>query len=261
MNGAEAQIDEKVERLAAWLERARYAVALTGAGVSTESGIPDFRSPGSGLWARYDPTEVASLEGFLNNPKRFYEFWRERFAKLRDAEPNVTHRLLAALEAQGTLQAVITQNIDGLHRKAGSRRVWEVHGSYTRGVCVGCREAYPIEEVFRRVEGGGEGVPRCDRCGGLLKPDVVLFGELLPPAFQEAELEIARCDLLLVLGSSLEVYPVAGLVPQAKRGGARVAIVNRDPTEFDAVADLVIHAELGPTMRKLAERLGLDLPP
>ena len=251
--------DEKLNRLAEWLTNARYAVVLTGAGVSTESGIPDFRSPGSGLWSQVDPMKVASIEGFLSNPKRFYEFWRWRFAKLTEAEPNVTHKVLAKLEAQGLLKAVITQNIDGLHKRAGSKRVLEVHGSYTRGVCVECREVCPIEDVFQKVEKSEEGVPRCDRCGGLLKPDVVLFGELLPPAFQEAELEVAKCDLLLALGSSLEVYPVAGLVPRAKYSGARVVIINRDPTEFDAIADLVIHAQLGPTMQKLAKLLGLSL--
>jgi len=238
------------------LERARYAVALTGAGVSTESGIPDFRSPEIGLWAQVNPLEVASVDGFLSNPQRFYEFWKWRFAKLTEAKPNVTHKVLASLEAQGKLKAVITQNIDGLHRKAGSERVIEVHGNYARGVCVDCRRVYAIEDVFVKVEQSG--VPRCDGCDGLLKPDVVLFGELLPPAFSEAEREAARCDLLLVLGSSLEVYPVAGLVPRAKHSGARVVIISRDPTEFDHIADPVIHARLGPVMRRLTERLGLE---
>ena len=250
---------EGVQKLAGMLERSRYAVALTGAGVSTESGIPDFRSPGSGLWAQVDPLKVASIDGFRRDPKGFYEFWKWRFAKLTEAEPNVTHKVLARLEQEGRLKAVITQNIDGLHTKAGSKRVLEVHGSYTRGVCVGCHEICDIEDVFRKVEESQEGVPRCDRCGGLLKPDVVLFGELLPPAFQEAELEVLKCDLLLALGSSLEVYPVAGLVPQAKARGAQLVILNRDPTDFDSMADLVIHAELGPTMQRLAELLGLDL--
>lgn len=246
-----------VQKLAEMIQQSRYAVALTGAGVSTESGIPDFRSPGSGLWTQVSPMEVASVEGFLNNPQRFYEFWRERFAKLTAAEPNITHKVLAKLEAQGKLKAVITQNIDGLHRKTGSERVIEVHGSYSRGVCVECGRRYPIEDVLTKSEQSG--VPRCDGCDGLLKPDVVLFGELLPPAFSEAEREAARCDLLLVLGSSLEVYPVAGLVPRAKQSGARVAIISRDPTEFDSIADLVIHTRLGPTMERLAELLGLEL--
>jgi NAD-dependent deacetylase len=248
-------MDGKIKELADWIRRSGYAVALTGAGVSTESGIPDFRSPEGGLWTQVSPMEVASVEGFLSNPQRFYEFWRGRFAKLTDAEPNVTHRLLAKLEAAGKLKAVVTQNIDGLHTKAGSRHVLEVHGSYRRGICVACGRRYAIEDVLTKSEQSG--VPRCDGCDGLLKPDVVLFGELLPPAFSEAEREILKCDLLLALGSSLEVYPVAGLVPQAKARGARLVILNRDPTEFDALADLVIHAELGPTIEHLARMLGL----
>jgi NAD-dependent deacetylase len=250
-------MDAKIKELADRIRESGYAVALTGAGVSTESGIPDFRSPRSGLWTQASPMEVASVEGFLSNPQRFYEFWRERFAKLTDAEPNITHKVLAKLEAQEKLKAVITQNIDGLHRKAGSKRVIEVHGSYAQGVCVQCGRRYAIEDILAKSEQSG--VPHCDGCNGLLKPDVVLFGELLPPAFSEAEREAARCDLLLVLGSSLEVYPVAGLVPRAKHSGARVAILNRDPTEFDSIADLVIHARLGPTMERLAELLGLEL--
>jgi len=247
--------DEKLLQLVRWLKEARYAVALTGAGVSTESGIPDFRSPESGLWTMVDPLRVASIEGFLNDPAGFYEFWRWRFSRLREAQPNITHKLLAQLEAQGLLKAVITQNIDDLHRKAGSKRVLEVHGNYSRGICVECRRPYKIEEVFAKVEEAG--VPRCDLCRGLLKPDVVLFGEILPPAFAESEAEIHRADLLLVLGSSLEVYPVADLVPQAKYSGARLAIFNRDKTPYDSIADLVLHADLGPTMNRLRELLGL----
>jgi len=247
--------EEKLQRLARWIEEARYAVALTGAGVSTESGIPDFRSPESGLWTMVDPLRVASIEGFLNDPAGFYEFWRWRFSRLREAQPNITHKLLARLEAQGLLKAVITQNIDDLHRKAGSKRVLEVHGNYSRGICVECRMPYEIEVIFAKVEEAG--VPRCDICNGLLKPDVVLFGEILPPAFAESEAEIHRAELLLVLGSSLEVYPVADLVPQAKYSGARLAIFNRDETPYDSIADLVIHGDLGPTMHRLRELLGL----
>ncbi|MCS6937421.1 MAG: NAD-dependent deacylase [Candidatus Bipolaricaulota bacterium] len=238
-----------VEELVKGLLEARYAVALTGAGVSTDSGIPDFRSPGSGLWRHVNPMQVASIEGFFADPVRFYEFWCWRFAKLSSAVPNITHRLLAELEERGILRAVITQNIDDLHRKAGSKRVLEAHGNFTRGRCVACRKLYAIEEIFVKVERAG--LPRCDDCGQLLKPDVVLFGELLPPSFEEAMAEVERSDLLWVLGTSLEVYPVAGLVPQAKQEGAKVFIVNREPTPFDGIADLVIHSELAPVMERV----------
>jgi NAD-dependent deacetylase len=246
---------ELVEHLAQMLQEAQYAVALTGAGVSTDSGIPDFRSPGTGLWAQYNPFEVASLEGFRSNPERFYQFWRQRFAKLASAQPNITHRVLAELEARGYLKCVITQNIDDLHRRAGSTRVLEVHGNYMRGLCIGCHRTYTIQEIFEKVE--RHRVPLCDHCHSLLKPDVVLFGELLTPDFDQALEEIAQSDLLVVLGTSLEVYPVAGLVPQAKSLGARLVIVNRDETPFDSIADLVIRSELQPVMAELRHALAL----
>jgi NAD-dependent deacetylase len=246
---------ELVEHLAQMLQEAQYAVALTGAGVSTDSGIPDFRSPGTGLWAQYNPFEVASLEGFRSNPERFYQFWRQRFAKLASAQPNITHRVLAELEARGYLKCVITQNIDDLHRRAGSTRVLEVHGNYMRGLCIGCHRTYTIQEIFEKVE--RHRVPLCDHCQSFLKPDVVLFGELLTPDFDQALEEIAQSDLLVVLGTSLEVYPVAGLVPQAKSLGARLVIVNRDETPFDSIADLVIRSELQPVMAELRRALAL----
>lgn len=248
-------MDTPIERLAQMLREARYAVALTGAGVSTDSGIPDFRSPSTGLWAQYNPMEVASIGGFRSNPVRFYEFWRVRFAKLADAQPNITHTVLAQLEARGYVKCVITQNIDDLHRKAGSRRVLEVHGNYTRGVCLGCRKTYTIQEIFEKVE--RHRVPLCDECNDLLKPDVVLFGELLTPDFDTALDEIERCDFLLVLGTSLEVYPIAGLVPHAKRRGAQIALINRDETPFDHIADLALHSELQPVMAELQRVLAL----
>ncbi len=244
---------EQIGRLAQMLREAQYAVALTGAGVSTDSGIPDFRSPGTGLWAQYNPLEVASIGGFRSSPQRFYEFWRQRFAKLADAQPNITHKVLAELEARGYLKCVITQNIDDLHRKAGSRRVLEVHGNYMRGLCIGCQRTYTIQEIFEKVE--RHRVPLCDDCKNLLKPDVVLFGELLTPDFDRALEEVAQSDLLIVLGSSLEVYPVAGLVPQAKSLGARLVIINRDETPYDRIADLVIHSELQPVMAELHRAL------
>lgn len=249
------ELKEQVTKLAELLRRARYALALTGAGVGTESGIPDFRSPGSGLWAKVDPMEVASWEAFRRDPRRFYQFWRERLPSLLEAKPNVTHITLARLEERRLLQGVITQNIDNLHREAGSKQIWEVHGNYKRAVCVSCGRRYQIEELFVKLE--DDELPRCNSCGGLLKPDVVLFGEQLPPSFTEAATAVTRADLLLTLGTSLEVYPVASLVPQAAHGGAKVVIVNRDPTPFDHLAELVIHTQLGPAMELLQQLLDL----
>jgi len=248
---------EGIGRLASWIEQARHTVALTGAGVSTESGIPDFRSPDGGLWNDVDPMDVASIDGFRENPKRFYSFWRSKFAALTAAEPNVTHRVLAELESRGRLQAVVTQNIDGLHSRAGSRRVIEVHGSFQTASCIACGDRQPIEQIFERVD-SSDGLATCLAKGdGLYKPDVTFFGEMLPPAFGEGEREARSCDVFLVLGSSLEVYPVADLVPSAKASGARVVILNREPGPFDSIADLVIHDQLGMTMSRLAAELGL----
>jgi NAD-dependent deacetylase len=237
-----------VERLSS----ARRAVALTGAGVSTESGIPDFRSAG-GLWEDHDPMRVASIQGFLQDPEGFYRFWTDKFAALVDAAPNVTHRVLVQMERSGRLTSVITQNIDGLHGRAGSRRVHEVHGTFERARCLGCGAVAPMAEVF--AEARRSGVPLCRSCGGLLKPDVVLFGEMLPPAFEEGASDVSQADLLIVLGSSLEVYPVADLVPSAKAMGATVVLVNRDPGPYDQLADLAVHGELGEVMGAVAEAL------
>ena len=249
-------LTESVQELAKLLKQARYAVALTGAGVSTESGIPDFRSPQSGLWQQVDPFKVASIEGFRRDPESFYEFWSWRFAKLTEAKPNVIHMVLAELERKGLLKALITQNIDNLHRRAGSKKIYEVHGNYTRGLCVECHKRYEITALFEKVKQSK--VPYCDDCYGLLKPDVVLFGELLPSAFYESVAEVEKADLMLVLGTSLEVYPVAELIPQAQRSGAKIAILNRETTPFDRVANLVIHSQLGQTMELLRKLISGD---
>ncbi len=243
---------DALDRIADWIREARNAWAFTGAGVSTESGIPDFRSADSGLWAQTDPMEVASLDGFLRDTPRFYAFWHWRFAMLDQAEPGATHRWLAALEDKGRLRGVITQNIDGLHVTAGSNRVYELHGSFRRGACVTCGRGYEIEQVLARAQADGK--PRCDGCAGLLKPDVVLFGETLPVDFYEACAALQRCDLLLVLGTSLEVFPAADLVPQVKRAGGRVALLNREPTPMDDLVDAVARGELGQLVAGLVER-------
>ncbi len=246
-----------LERLAAWLRAGRPTVALTGAGVSTDSGIPDFRG-GAGLWDEVDPMEVASAQGFYEDPARFYRFWRRRFGVIASAEPNVAHQFLALLERKGILQALVTQNVDGLHQRAGSERVLEVHGSFARARCTGCGEAVPGRDV---LAGAPEAPPpACPACGGLVRPDVVLFGELLPPDVFEAAVEaVDAAEVVLVMGTSLQVQPVAGLVPRALHRGKDVAILNGAPGPYDEAADVVLHGPLGTTVPRLLDTLGWPL--
>lgn len=215
-------------------------VALTGAGASTESGIPDFRSA-SGIWAQYDPYEVASIDGFRRDPERVWEFYGRRLGILDDAQPNPAHHALAELERVGWIDALITQNVDRLHERAGSQEVIEVHGSLRTASCLACGEREPMEHVAARLP-----VPHCRTCDAILKPDVVMFGEQLPVAAIDRATELAeRAALMLVVGSSLEVWPVAGLPEATLAHGGKLAIVNRDPTVYDARADLVVHASAG----------------
>ncbi len=244
-----------IQQAAEWIRQARCAWALTGAGVSTPSGIPDFRGPG-GLWELWDPEEVSSLAGFLRNPERFYEFWLWRFEQMERALPNPVHLFLARLEQQGFLQGVITQNIDGLHRKAGSRRVLEVHGHVRSGSCLKCGGSFSPGWIKAEVR--SLGYARCP-CGGLVKPDVVLFGEDMAPDFAQAYRAVEEADLLFVLGTSLEVWPVAGLVPLAARRGATLLLANRDPTPYDALATVLLRGELVETVTQLSAALGVEL--
>jgi NAD-dependent deacetylase len=233
-----------VERLAAVIREHQPCVALTGAGISTESGIPDFRSP-TGLWTEFDPLDYGSLASFRADPERVWRFYAPRFAALTTAEPNTAHHALARLEQLGLLDAVITQNIDLLHERAGSRNVVEVHGSIRTSTCPSCRAEYALAAVLPLIEAGG-GAPRCPACGAVLKPDVVFFGELLPEAAIDRAFELARgARLLLVVGSSLEVYPVGGLPLETISGGGLVAIVNRGPTALDERAALRIDGGAG----------------
>ena len=218
-------------------------VVLTGAGISTESGIPDFRSA-EGIWAEYDPYEVASITCFGLDPGRVWEFYAHRLAVLAEAEPNAAHLALAELERRGLVRAVITQNVDGLHRRAGSVDVIEVHGSIETASCPACGRTERRDEVERLLP-----LPRCADCGAVLKPDVVMFGELLPDHEIDRATALAReAALLLVVGSSLEVWPVAGLPEETLANGGRLAIVNRDPTPYDPRADLVVRESAGATL-------------
>ena len=236
--------------LAALIRERQPCVILTGAGVSTESGIPDFRSA-TGIWADVDPYEVASIRAFRRDPERVWGFYRERIHLLREAEPNAAHYAIAELERRGFVGAVVTQNIDTLHSRAGSRDVIEVHGSIRSARCPACLWAEPADAVLAQLE--ERPVPLCPHCGGPLKPGVVMFGELLPPEAMERATDLARAaELVLVVGSSLEVWPVAG-IPLEARG---FAIVNRGPTALDERALLTVDAGAGETLTSVVEAVG-----
>jgi NAD-dependent deacetylase len=239
-----------VERLAQLFVERGPAVVLTGAGVSTESGIPDFRSP-SGLWAQFDPLDYGSIQAFREDPARVWEFYAPRFSMLATAVPNPAHVALAELERLGHVRAIVTQNIDLLHERAGSRDVVEVHGSIRTATCPGCARVYALAEVLVLV--GNSSAPACEDCASILKPDVVFFGELLPEAAMERATELAAdAELMLVVGSTLEVYPVAGLPLDTLRGGGALAIVNRGATAMDSRATLKLDGSAGEILPQVA---------
>jgi NAD-dependent deacetylase len=253
--------DPTIVAAARLLRGARAAVALSGAGISTPSGIPDFRSAGAGLWEAADPFVVASLSGFLRRPEAFYEWVRPLARAILAAQPNPAHVALAQLEAAGCLVAVITQNIDGLHQRAGSRCVHEVHGHLRTATCMRCGRQVATDDLIAAVVAGGA-VPRC-ACGGTLKPDVVLFGDLLPvDVWAAAEAAVDACDVLLAVGSSLEVMPAAELPLRARHRGARLIIVNREPTGLDDLADVVVRGDVADVLPAVVEMVNLTpLPP
>jgi NAD-dependent deacetylase len=244
---------EKIDRLAGRIARARSVVVFTGAGVSTESGIPDFRSPG-GLWTKFDPGDF-TIEKFLASAETRRRQWQFLLsgALIREARPNAAHQAIAELERLGRLDCVITQNIDNLHQKAGNdpARVFELHGNLLFARCLSCGRRYPLSEIIgRSVPIKKE--PLCGNCAGILKPDVIFFGEALPgEVLDEAILRAQGCDLLLVVGSSLVVYPAAQIPFLAKQAGAFVAVVNLSPTPADRMADVVIRAPAGEVMAAL----------
>jgi NAD-dependent deacetylase len=240
-------------QLAELLEDARNAVVLTGAGVSVPSGIPDFRTPGTGLWEKVDPMEVAHIESWRRDPQRFWSFYGDRFVSLVDKRPNEAHLALAELERRGVIRAVITQNIDRLHRLAGTGRLIEVHGSIEWSVCLECEDRVSIDRVIELL---GAGVPECPRCSAPLKPDVVLFGELLPErAMAEAQALALDADLMVCVGSSLEVYPVAGLPAMTRGSGGRLALVTQGPTPYDDDADVKLEGDVVQELRAVLAAL------
>jgi NAD-dependent deacetylase len=241
--------------LAQLIRDAGSVVALTGAGISVPSGIPDFRTPRTGLWENVDPMQVAHIDVFRREPERFWRFYGERFQSLEDKRPNGAHRALVALEQAGLLQAVITQNIDRLHHAAGTRELVEVHGTVEHSSCSRCGRRYGLADVRARGAGDPAGIPRCS-CGAALKPDVVLFGELLPEAaLRRAEQFASGADLMLCIGSSLEVWPVAQLPELTLAAGGQIAILTQGRTPLDRQAAVRltgdVEAELGAVLAEL----------
>lgn len=235
----------KIDTLKQWIKESNRMVFFGGAGVSTESGIPDFRSV-DGLYHQkfdYPPETIISHSFYLQRPEYFFRFYREKMLPL-GVEPNITHRKLAQWEQEGKLAAVVTQNIDGLHQKAGSKRVYELHGSVMRNYCTRCGKFYPAEFVKE-----AQGIPRCS-CGGIIKPDVVLYEESLDQdTIEKSVRAIADADLMIAAGTSLTVYPAAGLIRYY--GGNRLVLINRDETPYDAYANLVFHESLGDIFQQL----------
>lgn len=238
-------MNSKLDTLKTWVDEAQKIVFFGGAGVSTESGIPDFRSV-DGLYNqkfKYPPETIISHSFFEQRPEEFFEFYKEKMLPL-GFEPNVTHKVLARWEGEGKLLAVVTQNIDGLHQKAGSKNVLELHGSVLRNYCVRCHRSYSAEFVKN-----SKGVPRCD-CGGIVKPDVVLYEESLDEGVMyRAAKAISEADMLIVAGTSLTVWPAAGMIRYYR--GRRLVLINRDETPYDREADLVLHEKLGDVFREL----------
>jgi len=246
---------ELIEYAAELLAKARHAVVLTGAGLSTPSGIPDFRSEGSGLWSRDEPLEVASMTTFRTNPAQFFHWFHPLASQIFNALPNPAHHAIAELEQKGHLQVVITQNIDMLHQKAGSRRVIEMHGTLRTLSCTQCYRQQGHETYLPAFVKNGA-IPHCPHCGAILKPDVILFGEQLPQkAWFEAQCEARSCDLMIVVGSSLEVLPVAGLPMQAIDRGAHLIIINNSDTYLNVRADVVLREDAAAVLPAISERV------
>lgn len=252
--GEESALSAAVRRLAELIRGSRSTVALTGAGISVPSGIPDFRTPETGLWANVDPMEVAHIDVFERDPARFWSYYRPRFQSLGDTRPNAAHQALAELERRDLLDGVITQNIDRLHSVAGSREVVEVHGSIETSSCRHCAASYGVAEVDALFD--SDGVAICSGCAGPVKPDVVLFGELLSEAAIARAQELAEgAELLLCIGSSLAVYPVAGLPALTLERGGELAIVTKGPTPYDGDAKIKLEGEVDDELSALCGAL------
>ena len=246
------QLDQQIQQCAELISQARNVVAMTGAGISTPSGIPDFRSPNSGLWERVNPLAVASIHAFRQSPEKFYDWIYPLTKQFLEAEPNPAHYALTSLEQQGKLRAIITQNIDNLHRRAGSQIVYELHGHVREVVCTRCYQVQDAAQVFDKFV-NDRLVPRCS-CGGVLKPNTILFGEQLPvQEFVAAQVALQQADLLFVVGSSLEVAPASDLPELALENGASLVIINLQPTYLDSRADVLIRGDVAEVLPRIVE--------
>jgi len=247
-------VSEDLERLAALVGGADSVLVLTGAGISVPSGIPDFRTPGTGIWENVDPMEVAHIDSFRRDPALFWSFYRERLNALSEVAPNRAHQVVAELEAEGVVDAVVTQNIDTLHQRAGSREVIEVHGSIRTSSCEACGASVALSDLEDRFD--EQGVPACPQCTSALRPDVVLFGEALPiEAMERASRLAVDADLILCIGSSLEVYPVAGLPELTMAAGGRFALVTQGPTPYDSQAEVKLSGDVVSELEELQAAL------
>lgn len=250
-----------IQRAIELIAKARHVAALTGAGLSTPSGIPDFRSPDTGLWANYNPMEIATVYAFRHHPEDFFKWIRPLAQQMTAAQPNPAHRALASMEQAGRLATIITQNIDGLHQRAGATDVVELHGNIYTATCVRCYRAFASDIFLRALIDEGR-IPMCPVCGHLLKPNVILFGEALPAqALMAAKRAVNQCDLLIVAGSSLEVSPAADLPVAALARQARLIILNRDPTHLDARAEVTIAENVAEVLPAIAAGLTEHYPP
>ncbi|MBA4418899.1 MAG: sigma factor regulator FecR [Syntrophus sp. (in: bacteria)] len=251
-------MEDKIQQIAEWIVNAKRVVVFVGAGLSTESGIPDFRSPG-GLWDKYDPEDFY-FQNFISRETAREKYWQmatEMYASMRDAQPNAGHFAIAELERLGKLDCLITQNIDGLHFKAGNSadKVLELHGTAMHVACLSCGKRHDRDSVQARIA-QGEKAPRCEDCGGLLKPATISFGQSMPEQeTAEASMRSETCDLFIVIGSSLVVHPAAYMPVIAKRGGAKLVIINRDETPCDTMADMIVKGQAGPTMAAILEKV------
>lgn len=246
---------DNIAVVAEWIQQSGYTVAFTGAGISTPSGIPDFRSPENGLWEQADPMEVASIFGFRRNPQAFYDWVLPLARKTVNAQPNAAHFALVRLEEIGKLQAIITQNIDMLHTRAGSKTVYELHGHMRKATCIHCFREYDGEPIMAKFIQDGE-IPHCPECNGVLKPNVILYGEQLPYDQLQAAKKVSRsADLMLVIGSALEVAPASDIPLLAKRNGAKVVIINLGATLFDDEADLHIEGDAAEILPVIVQQM------